>query len=527
MEARRRLAVVVGLLLLTSLVTAGVPAAAQQAQPDPKPDPDSDVIGWENGYWHDESIQVDQSDGLSEAEKEAYVSRAMARIEVLREREFNGTVPVSIISRDEFGNRTAGNSSANFSAWNNQVWEALFIVGEDADVQDELQSTATARTSGGYFYVADEITIVTDSPEDASIDRGTLVHELVHAQQDQYYDLTNETYQGVTQDEQLATDGLIEGEANYVEDRYEERCGVEWECVAAPSGGGGGSSDINFGIFAALFHPYSDGPPYVHSLVEEDGWSAVDAKFEAPPNSTEQIIHRTDEAPAPLSVTDRATGGWETIPEQGANGTDTVGEASIFAMLWYQSRNYGADTIPVRTITETDAPYDTYNYDAIPSAGWANDAVVPYRSEEANETAYGYVWTIEWDTETDATQFVAAYRAILSAHDARRLGQRTWLVESGPFSDAFRVVRDGRRVTIVNGPGPRDLDELRPDLAPMRPPPTTASPPSNQPDEPIDTPAQSSSTEPSPSVEQPGFGALAALLSVLLVVAGLRLRRRR
>ena len=522
MEARRRLAILVGLLLLSSLVTAGVPVAAQQAAPDP----DADVIGWENGYWYNESIQVDQSDGLSEAEKEAYVSRAMARIEVLREREFNETVPVSIISRDEFGNRTTGNSSANFSAWNNQVWEALFIVGEDADVQEALQSTSTAQTSGGYFYVADEITIVTDTPEEASIDRGTLVHELVHAQQDQYYDLTNATYDGETQDGQLATDGLIEGEANYVEDRYEERCGVEWECVAATSSGaGGGSSDVNFGIFATLFHPYSDGPPYVHSLVEADGWTAVDAKYEAPPNSTEQIIHHTDEEPAPLNVTDTATGGWETFPEQGENGTDTAGEASIFAMLWYQSRDYDADTIPVRTILDAEDPYDTYNYDAIPSSGWANDAVLPYRKGPANETEYGYVWTIEWDTEADATQFLAAYRAILSAHDARRLGERTWVIEAGPFSDAFRVAKEGRRVTIVNAPTVGDLDDVRPDV-PAVEPPTTADPPApDQPDEPIETPTQSARTEPSPSAEQPGFGALAALVAVLLVAAELRRRR--
>ena len=218
-------------------------------------------------------------------------------------------------------------------------------------------------------------------------------------------------------------------------------------------------------------------------------------------------------------------GGWESFADEGVNGTDTVGEASIFAMLWYQVRDAGADTIPVRTITDTSGPYDAYNYDSVPSAGWANDVLVPYRKVVDNETEYGYVWTTEWDTEADATQFLAAYRAILTAHDARRLGERTWLIDSGPFSDAFRVARDGRRVTIVNAPTAGDLDDVRPDLAPMRPPPTTEAAPPDQPDEPIDPPAQASSTEPSPSAEQPGFGALAALVAVLLAAAGLRRRR--
>jgi hypothetical protein len=507
MESRRLRAVLVGALLLASLATVGTPAAAQQA------DPDSDVVGWENGYWHNESIDVDQSDGLSDAELEAYVSRAMARIEVLREREFGEPVPVEVISRSEFGNRTEGNASEDFGEWNNQVWEALFVVGEDADVQDVLHSTSTAATSGGYFFVSDEITIVTDDPEDASIDRGTLVHELVHAQQDQYVDLTNETYRGRTQDEQLATDGLIEGEANYIEDRYQARCGVEWECVASPSsgGGGGGSSGINRGLLYTIFFPYSDGPPYVHSVVEEGGWAAVNEMYGAPPNSTEQVIHQTEEDPVPLRLTDNATDGWETFPEQGVNGTDTAGEASIFMMLWYQSWEYDAETIPVSTIGQTSAQYDVFNYDSVPSAGWANDAVLPYRKETTDGTQYGYVWTIEWDTETDATQFLAAYRAILSAHDARRMGPRTWVIEAGPYADDFRVAKEGRRVTIVNAPGIGDLDDIRPDIEAVEAPTTTESNPPDQPDDPIDTPASSPGSDPIPSPGQPGLGAIAAI----------------
>ena len=44
-------------------------------------DPERDVLGWEDGYWYSESIDVDQSDGLSDEEIDAYVARAMARVE--------------------------------------------------------------------------------------------------------------------------------------------------------------------------------------------------------------------------------------------------------------------------------------------------------------------------------------------------------------------------------------------------------------------------------------------------------------
>ena len=523
MDRRGRWLALLGLLVLAGTLAAGTAAAA------PPDDPGSDVLGWENGYWHNESIAVDQSDGLDDAEREAFVSRAMARVEVIREREFVQSVPVEVIPRSEYGNRTSGDANESYSGWNNQVWEALFVVGENQNVVDVLHSTSTSATSGAYFITDDEIKIITDTPEQPQIARGTLVHELVHAQQDQYVDLANETYQGTTQDEQLATNGLIEGEANFVEDRYEERCGAEWECVALPSsgsgsgGGGGSGGQTNVGVLVTLYHPYSDGPPYVHSLVEAGGWSAVEAKYDSPPNSTEQIIHHTEEAPVPLDVPSNARNGWEPFPGQGLNGTDTVGEASIFTMLWNQARASGAETIPSGKLFEASGPYDTYNYDSVPSAGWANDVIRPYRrTTDAGETEYGYEWTTAWDSEADATQFHAAYRAILTAHDARKVGPRTWVIDSGPYADAFRIVKEGRRVTIVNAPEVGDLANLRPDLPALSATPTTTAQERTTPNQRVDTPTSSPGAETTPPVEQPGFGVLAALSA--LVVAGLARR---
>ena len=520
MDRRGRRLVVVGLLVLAGLFASGTAAAA------PPEDPESDVLGWENGYWHNESIAVDQSDGLSEAEREAYVSRTMARVELIREREFVSSVPVEIIPRSEFGNRTTGNSSDAYVAWNNQVWEALFVVGEDENVDEVLHSTSTGATTGAYFINDDEIKIITDDPSTASIGRGTLAHELVHAQQDQYVNLANETFQASTQDGQLASKGLTEGEANYVEDQYEARCGAEWECVESPPSSGGGGGQSNTGVLLTLFHPYSDGPPYVASLIERGGWSAVDAKYAAPPNSTEQVIHHTEEPPVPLDVPDRSRNGWEPFPEQGLNGTDTAGEASMFTMLWYQARTNGADTIPTRTLFQTDAPHDTYNYDSVPSAGWGNDAIRPYRRQtDTGETEYGYVWTTAWDSEADATQFAAAYRSILRAHDARQLGPRTWVIDSGPFADAFRVVQDGRRVTIVNAPEAGDLRDLRPDLPALSPTPTPSPAGRDTPAMRTDVSPETPGGGPTSSVGQPGFGVVGALAA--LVAAGLVRRRRR
>ncbi|MFB6196118.1 MAG: Hvo_1808 family surface protein [Haloplanus sp.] len=458
-------AVLIVLAAVAPAAAAGEPSAAVDADGNvaqQRADPDTDTVGWESGYWHDDAISVDQSDGLSDAEMDAYVGRAMARVEYLRQTEFQSDVPVEIISRSEFTRNGNSSSNASFVAWNNQVWEALFVVGEEANVQSKLQSAVGSSTAGFYAPSDDRIRIITETPESPTIDNTTLIHELTHALQDQNGNLGERLSSSRTQDGDLAVDGVVEGEANYIEKRYVRRCGSEWDCVAKASSSGSGSSDPpNLGILLTLLQPYSDGPVYIDWLLEQGGWSAVDAAFADPPTSSEQIIHRTDERPTPIEFEDRARNGWKLYPEQGENGSDTVGEASMYVMFWYQARTAGADTVPVRSLLRTTNPFDMYDYSAEPSAGWGNDRVFPYHKGSGDDAKHGYVWVTEWDSEQDAAQFVEAYRAILDAHDATRTNG-TYVIPDGEFADAFRIDRDGTRVTIVNGPTPEAVSQIRP-----------------------------------------------------------------
>ena len=448
--------------------SGGEAVAAPNADFD---DPDRDVLGWEDGYWYNESISVDQSDGLSDDELRAYVARAMARVEYIRGKEFTERVPVSVLSREEYRNRSGGSGGANgpsdYQRWNDQVWEALFITGESQDSGTAISDTRSAAVAGFYAPGDDEIKVITDTPESPTIDNATLVHELVHGLQDQHYDLTDPKYGGDTQDEQLAVDGLVEGDANYVERQYAQRCGAAWDCVSTPESdgdgdGGGGSGGSNLGILLTIFQPYSDGPVYIGDLVGSNGWNAVDREFADPPVSTEQVIHRTDDEPVPIEYRDRARNGWQPFPDQGVDGSDTVGEASMYVMFWYQARTAGADTIDPRSITDTDDPADTYNYDSEPSAGWGNDRLYPYQQGSGSSAEYGYVWVTEWDSEADAREFRRAYRAILDAQGAEQRADNVYVIPDGGFEDAFRVTRSGTRVTIVNGPTTDDLADIRP-----------------------------------------------------------------
>jgi PGF-CTERM protein len=293
--------------------------------------------------------------------------------------------------------------------------------------------------------------------------------------QDQYHDLTDPRYVGATQDGDLAVDGIIEGEAVHVEERYAARCADNWTCAEAPESGGGGGdgADFNFGILQTVLQPYGDGALYVRELRDEGGWAAVNETMNDPPASTAEVIHRNpDYEEGNVTFEDSATGGWETYPDQGVDGAETAGEASMFVMFWYQSLEYRYAVLePDATVQQNvqihlDAEAQletraTYNYAHPVTDGWAGDELYPYRNGDRD----GYVWATEWQTEDDAAAFRDAYVRMLTAHGDGEYAQGT-VYEIGSESDfpgAYGVERDGTSVTITHAPSPEGVLELRPD----------------------------------------------------------------
>jgi hypothetical protein len=425
-----------------------------------RPDPATDVIGWENGYWANETVEVDTTDGLTEPEREALLARGMARVEEIRDREFQRPVEFEVLSREEYVSITSSDPLERLTstAYYNQVYEATFIVDEQTDAYDEVSGEAGGTTGGFYIFGTDQIFLIAEDPERPVVDEGILVHELTHALQDQL-ELTAFDPRA-TADGRTARLGLTEGEANYVMARYESQClNGTWECVPTASANDS-PPDFNLGIYLTGYQPYSDGPALVARLSEQGGWEAVEEAYDSPPVSTEQTIHPErypDEQPGEIATRPAASGEWQRF------GTETLGEAWIYSMFWYQAHEYNISIIDGNQLLEPDAgPVDTYNYTSTPSEGWGNDQLSLY----TNGSDYGYVWTTAWDSETDARQFEEAYQQILDEQGGQSVGPSTWRIpESNPYADAFRVVRDGTTVTIVNGPDEASLREIAPDVS--------------------------------------------------------------
>jgi len=478
----RRLVCFLVVLLCTAGMASGVGVGVGIAHPDDPATPEpasenstavqttapseSDELGCVDGICHDDDLEFTDATALSEAELDTLVARTKARVQYLRGEAFTDGVTVEVQSREAFRDSdiaAPARSDDEFERWNDQVWKGLFVVGDDQRSGDAIDGTVGEAVNGFYQPGETRIVLITPSTEEPTVDEQTLLHEFAHAHQDQHHDLTSPQFRGETQDADLAVDGLVEGEAVYLEYQYEERCeSGEWSCFDDPGTSGGSSDDLNRGILYTLLQPYSDGPAYVHDIVEREGWSGVDDRMDEPPETTTEIIHREPTNASSVASPPDGSEGWERYPDQGVDGAETVGEASVFVMLWYQASEYGADTVDPGILQETSHPYEQLNYVADPSDGWAGDELVPYQRGDDD----GYVWTIEWESSDDVTEFTRAYGAILDAHDANETDSGVYIIENGSFSGAYAVETDDTQVRIVHAPTEAGLFEIDSSLDP-------------------------------------------------------------
>ncbi|MFC6863563.1 Hvo_1808 family surface protein [Halomicroarcula sp. GCM10025817] len=443
-------------------VETGTTATATEtpaASDDPRPDPETDRLGWEAGYWADESLSITTEDGLNETERAAVVARAMARVETIRGLEFEASVPVRVVSRAEYRNRSGGSADETRSRFDNAMFEALFLVGEDEDAIAAQDRQLGASVLGYYSPSAGAIVLVTETATPRISER-TLAHELVHALQDQQFGLASDAR---TRDAAQGRNGLVEGDATTVGARYAERCGGTWDCLERPARGGGGG-DQHFGLNVLQYFPYSDGPGLVAALRERGGWAAVNDAYDDPPDSAAEVIDPS-RYPAwqveSVDLADRSSDDWARVRPDGRPDYAVVGPSAITASLAYTlTDDYNRSAVVQRTdvvnyengaVDRTD-PYD---YDLPATQGWRGGRMHVYAS--GAETAY--VWKTAWATEADASAFAAAWERIVGHWGGAETADGVWVVaEASPFADVVSIRVDGRTVTVVNAPAEDELE---------------------------------------------------------------------
>lgn len=215
-----------------------------------------------------------------------------------------------------------------------------------------------------------------------------LVHELVHALQDQRYRLRNILPERVvfSSDETLARQALVEGDATLVQTAYllrsllgSDPADLPAALAAVPESAFAMVGD-DF-LTSLIAFPYTYGMTFVAHWVGREP-SAYRRLYAQLPQTTEVILHpekHLKEGARPFSFGD------DLLPN--VSERDTLGEYLIRLVL----------TPHLGRQRATEA-----------AEGWGND-----RLFALERSPLGFLWVTVWDSEEDAQQFYDAYKASL------------------------------------------------------------------------------------------------------------------
>jgi len=195
--------------------------------------------------------------------------------------------------------------------------------------------------------------------------------------------------------------------------------------------------------------PYVQGLRFVSEAYKRGGWSAVDALYRDPPESTAQIMepslyfdHRTRPLEIDLYGYDPMLEGWQIVE------SDTSGELALEVIL---ERNLGVNS---REIT--------------PAFEWAGDRLALFR----RNGEIGALWLIAFRDETSARSFAGTYRRVLdralrsrTPHLVEERGSAV-LVIAGPPARISGLAASIWKSSVIAPPQPKPLtDSVEPVLA--------------------------------------------------------------
>lgn len=278
------------------------------------------------------------------------------------------------------------------------------------------------------FHLADWIDVDGQKP--------VMAHELVHALQDQHFNLRRfENWPKGDSDAELAAHALIEGDATLAMSQYIMKNPVRalafLKSIGATSSASEELNKAPRALRETLLFPYQEGMVYARALHQYGGWSNVSRAFANLPQSTEQILHPekyfVHEAPVKVSLPDLSLSlgrGWRRVE------SDVNGEWSTYLIL---------DQF-LKSAAESKRA----------AAGWGGDRYAVYENRVGQVV---YVSLTSWDTEKDAREFFDAYvkRSRLRYAQAVPVSDslNNWLVRTAEGN--VSVEMRNNRVLVIEG----------------------------------------------------------------------------
>ncbi len=244
----------------------------------------------------------------------------------------------------------------------------------------------------------------------------TLAHEVVHALQDQHFDLDS-LRAGDGSDARNAQRALVEGDAFLAAFQYDRPLvfqdirkftRVVRRIFRQQHGG-----DLTF-VEATFLFPYVHGTNFAAAVFERGGWPALNAAMRDPPQSTAHILHPErylDRAPPPPAI-------------------DLTAARTELAKSWTPAVEESVGEFPLRYLLEGPLP----RRDAAElAAAWRGDRALLLDGGDGGQM--GLVWVTRWADAARGAQFADAYVKRMRSMDR----------------DEPHVGRHGQVVIVVSG----------------------------------------------------------------------------
>ncbi len=323
----------------------------------------------------------------------------------------------------------------------------LGLIRKDFKLREYVVQLLREQVAGYYEPKTKEFYLASWLP--VSDQNRVIAHELVHALQDQHFDLRRfENWPKGDSDAELAAHALVEGEATVVMIEYEfDERGANLDrarLILLANSLIDQDSDTDPKTYPVLANapkvlkenlqfPYLYGARFVGTLLKGRSWQTLDSVYKYLPSSSEQIMHpdRFLSRDNPVKI-DLADLGGVLGPDWKKSDVDVNGEFGYLVAL--------AEFIPPRIAR-------------VAAAGWGGDGYALYEKKGSGATLLVQYTT--WDSEGDAREFFDAYSTRTEKRYAVRkpAGLNTWQHVYETAEGLASVEIRGKDVVMIEGAG--------------------------------------------------------------------------
>lgn len=231
------------------------------------------------------------------------VEDLVAFVEEKRGLEFEHPVYIDFLSEKEFEKEVTSDESDLTDEDREEIEQvtglmrALGLMKHGVDLFDAVNDLSGGGVIGLYDYDDERIRVRGEELTPAV--EATLVHELTHVLQDQHYDLGGKSDEFEERDDSSAAaawDALVEGDADRIEDAWvealsrKEKRALDKSQDLQAKGGAARLAEVPPFLVTAMGSSYALGEQLLALAIEVDGRDAVDALFDDPPTSEENLL---------------------------------------------------------------------------------------------------------------------------------------------------------------------------------------------------------------------------------------------